>query len=367
MAESFTGRSFLRTFGLVGLAMAVLSAADVFLANMERAESKVGAARLFAEGRALMEQGDNAEAIERIKDALAIDRDNRDYSRTLAQAQLAGGKTADAAATLSGLLESDSTDGLANLVMGRVLVKEGRFPEAISYYHRAIYGYWNENADENRLRARFELIDLLAERNSKEELLAELLPIQDQAPRDLKTQLRLGQLFLQAGSPARAADVFRAILRRGPNAAAYAGLGEAEFDRGDYRAAERDFQSALRLAPDNQAARQRLEVSHELLTLDPTLRGLPPAERFERSLKLVELARNEASTCMARDPSPELQSLLDQAGKVLQAHVIAARQSEAVESHLDLAEQLWQARRKDCQPPPAAGSPLALVMARLAQ
>ena len=62
---------------------------------------------------------------------------------------------------------------------------------------------------ENRLRVRFELIDLLAQRNSKEELLAELLPIQDEAPRDLKTRTQMGRLFLLAGSPARAADIFR--------------------------------------------------------------------------------------------------------------------------------------------------------------
>jgi hypothetical protein len=46
--------------------------------------------------------------------------------------------------------------------------------------------------------------------------------------------------------------------------------------------------------------------------------------------------------------------------------VSAARQSDAAESNLDLAEQLWAAR-KECKPPPPADSPLALVMARIAQ
>ncbi len=99
-----------------------------------------------------MQRGENAEAIERIKDAIAIERGNRDYLRTLAQAQFAAGKTADAESTLTELLQSDSTDGLANLIMGRVMVKEGRSAEAISYFHRAMYGHWNENAAENRLR-----------------------------------------------------------------------------------------------------------------------------------------------------------------------------------------------------------------------
>ena len=353
---------------MVFLAMAALFAADMFLAKTEKAESLVEAARLFEQGRGLMQRGQNAEAIERIKDAISIERGNRDYLRTLALAQFAAGKTADAESTLTELLQSDSTDGLANLIMARVLVKEGRFAEALSYFHRAIYGHWNEDATENRLRVRFELIDLLAQRNSKKELLAELLPVQDDAPRDLKTQAWMGRLFLLAGSPARAADIFRGILHDAPgNADAYDGLGEAEFARGNYRAAQRDFQAALRLAPNDQSPRRRLDVCNELLMLDPTIRGLRPAERFGRSLKLVELTVNEARQCIGPNPSPELQGLLDTAATALKAHVSAAHESEASESNLDLAEQLWQARKKECKSPPGVDSPLALVLARLAQ
>ena len=368
MAKPFAGRSFLGTFALVFLAIAALFAADIFLAKTERAESQVEAARLFGQGRVLMQRGENAEAIERIKDAIAIERDNRDYLRTLAQAQFAAGRTADAESTLTELLQSDSTDGLASLIMGRVLVKEGRFAEAVTYFRRAIYGHWSEDAVENRLGARFELIDLLAQLNSKEELLAELVPVQDQSPRDLKIQTRLGRLFLLAGSPVRAADVFRGILHDAPaNADAYAGLGEAEFERGNYSAAQRDFQTMLRLAPDDQAVRRRLDICNELLMLDPTRTGLGPVERFSRSLKLVELTVSETSQCIGQNPSPELQGLLDKAAKALKGHVSAAHQSDVSEANLDLAEQLWQVSKKECKPPPAPDSPLALVLARLAQ
>jgi tetratricopeptide (TPR) repeat protein len=367
MAIPFAGRSFVGTFALVFLAIAALFAADMFLAKTEKAESQVEAKRLFDQGQGLIQRGENAAAIEPIKDAISIERGNRDYQRTLAQAQFAAGKTADAESTVTELLQSDSTDGLTNLIMARVMVKEDRFAEALSYFHRAMYGHWNENAAENRLRVRFELIDLLAQRNSKEELLAELLPVQDDAPRDLRTRARMGQLFLLAGSPARAVDVFRGILHDAPaNADAYAGLGAAEFARGNYRAAQRDFQTTLRLAPDDQATRRRLDVCNELLMLDPTVRGLGPAERFSRSLKLVELTLDEARQCIGQNPLPELQGLLDKAGTALKAHVGAAHESEVSESNLDLAEQLWQAR-KGCTPPPAMDSPLALVLTRLAQ
>lgn len=368
MAKPFAGPSFLRTIGLVFLAIAVLSAVDRFLAGLERVETRAEAARLFQQGRVLMRRGDNADAIKRVKDAIAIERGNREYRRTLAEAQLAAGSTADAETTLTELLQSDSSDSLASLIMGRVLVKEGRFAEATTYYRRAIYGHWNDDEAGNRLRVRFELIDLLAQRNSKEELLAELLPTQEQAPGDLKTKTRLGRLFLLAGSPVRAAEVFRGILHDAPtNADAHAGLGQAEFARGNYRAADRDFQTALRLAPDDQATRQRLDLCNELLMLDPTLRGLGPTERFHRSLKLVELTLDETGRCVGQNPSPELQGLFDKAGKALKTRVSAAHESEVSESNVDLAEQLWQARRKECKSPPASETPLALVLARLAQ
>lgn len=368
MTEPFAGRSFLGTFGLVFLAIAALFVVDTFLARTERSETLVEAARLFEQGRVALLRGENDKAIEKIRDAISIERGNRDYLRTLAQAQSAAGKTADAESTLTELLQGDSTDGPASLIMARVLVKEERPAEAISYFHRAIYGRWNEDAAENRLRARFELIDFLAQRDSKEELLAELLPIQEAAPADLKTRIRMGRLFLLAASPARAADVFRGILHDSPaNAEAHAGLGEAEFVRDNYRAAQGDFQAALRLAPDDLATQRRLDACNELLMLDPTIRGLGPMERFRRSLKLVELTLDDTRLCIGQNPSPEVQGLFDQGEKALKTHVSAARQSEVSESNLDLAEQLWQARKKECKSPPASDNPLALVLARLAQ
>jgi tetratricopeptide (TPR) repeat protein len=361
MAKPVAARSFLSTCLLVGLAIAGLFAVDTFLARTERIESRVEAARLFSEGQALLRQGDSAAAVERIKDAIEIERGNRDYQRSLADAQLAAGNAADAEATLNALLASNSTDGPTNLMMARVQVKQGQFPEAISYFHRAIYGQWPSDAAADRLRVRFELIDLLAQRGSKEDLLAELLPVEDQAPRDLKARMRMGKLLLQAGSPLRSADVFRGILQEAPaNADADAGLGDADFAQGNYRSAQRDFQNALRLTPGDAAIRKRLDLCNQLLTLDPTIRGLDPADRLSRSSKLLELTADDATQCAGQNPTAEMRVLLDAAAKNLKA-----RGSAAAESNLDLAEQLWQLRGKDCSQPPVKDSPLALVLERL--
>jgi len=361
-----SGTSFVGTFVLIFIALATLFATDTFLVRIERAEDQAEAGRLVAEGREMLRRGRYVEAAERFKDATSIDRDNRDYLLALAEALLAAKNYTEAESSLGDLLQKDSTDGDANLAMARVLVGEMKIAEGISFYHRAIYGRWRTDAAQNRLKVRFELVDLLARQNAKEELLAELLPLQDEASADLRTRTRIGELFLSAGSPARAADVFRDILRRdSQNAAAYSGLGEAEFARGKYQQARTDFLNASRLKPDNTAIRKRLELCEQIISLDPTRRGLASSERYQRSLKLVALALDEINNCSR---TPALQDLLDSANKALKARVAELRQNAATETNLDLTEQLWQARGKDCgSPAPASDNALALVLAKIAQ
>lgn len=167
-----TGRSVLGTMGLVLISIVALSGVDTFLARTERSENRAEADRLAAAGRGAKP----IDAVADFKAAIAIERENPDYWLALGQAQLAAGQLADAEGTLNELLRRDSTAGAVNLALARVLVKEGRITDAVSAYHRAIYGHWDRDAETNRTSVRFELVNLLAQQGSKEELLAELLP-----------------------------------------------------------------------------------------------------------------------------------------------------------------------------------------------
>jgi len=212
-------------------------------------------------------------------------------------------------------------------------------------------------------------VDLLARQNAKEELLAELLPLQDEASADLQTRTQIGELFLSAGSPARAAEVFREILRHDAQSPdAYAGLGEAEFARGNYPTARTHFLNASRLKPDDAAIRKRLELSEQIISLDPTRRGLASNERYQRSLKLVAWALDEMYRCSRTQAPTVATDLVDAANKALKARVRELRQNAATEGNLDLTEHLWQARGKDCgSSTPASDDPLALVLAKIDQ
>ncbi len=363
------GQSLLGTFGMVILAIAALAAIDTFLAKLERTEGQAEAKRLLIQGEQLVQQGRNAEAIDRFRSALSVSRGNPEVQLGLARALLAVGRLTDAERLLQEMLQRNATDGAANLTMARVMLKEGRSAEATSYYHQAIYGRWKQDAMANRVRVRLELIDQLVKEGADREVLAELLPLQDEAPKDLQTRKRIAQLYLKAGSPARALDLFREILRQQPkDFDARVGLGEAEFARGNYLTAQTMFLDALRLNPADEDLRTRLGVCETVLALDPTRRGLSTAERYRRSLKLVELALEEMSRCVVTPSPVTAHDLADKAGQALTRRVSSVRQEEVTETNLELAEQLWQAREPNCPKSPSGSEePLALVMARLTQ
>ena len=161
-----TGRSVIGTLGLVLIAVILLSIADTYLARTERSENHAEAIRLAAAGQTAKP----IDAVADFKAAIAIERENSEFWLQLGEAQLAAGQLADAEATLDEILRRDSTAGAVNLVLARVLVKEGRIIDAVSAYHRAIYGHWDHDPEGNRVTVRFELVNLLAQQGSKEEL-----------------------------------------------------------------------------------------------------------------------------------------------------------------------------------------------------
>jgi tetratricopeptide (TPR) repeat protein len=360
-----SGASFVRTLAGVVLAIVALFSIDTFLAKTERAESRVEATRFYASGQRLLEQGKSAEAVQQFRSAIAIERDNQDYQLALGQALLAAGRSAEAEAALNELLQRNPIDAATNLAMARVLAKEDRVDDAAFYYHRAIYGQWKQDAHANQLKVRFELTDLLNREGSKEALLAELLPLQNEAPDDLATRKQLGHLFIAAGSPARAADIFRALLRTQPrDPEVYRGLGDAEFAEGNYHTAQAEFQASLHLRPADLETQHRLDLCDQVLELDPMQRGLSGEEQYQRSRTLVERVLEDVIRCLGGSASGAAQELIKIVQDGLKKSVPPARQRAALEDNLAWAERLWQVRRTDCkQAIGASEQPLALVLA----
>jgi tetratricopeptide (TPR) repeat protein len=136
------------------------------------------------------------------------------------------------------------------------------------------------------------------------------------------------------------------------DAEAYAGLGAAEFAEDQYAAAREAFRSALRLNASDEATQRELALCERILELDPTVRGLGPAERYRRSAALLEAALGRAEQCLpkvsqAADAQP-LRTWADTARQSLARQPARRAYDGAAESDLSLAEELWAASQKLC-------------------
>ncbi len=335
---------------------------DRFLVQLEQQELRHEAAGLKFEGDRLLARGEAAAAVTPYRRAHALFRADRKYALDYARALLASGDRPRAEATLREVLDRDSNGAPANLLMARTMLAAGKTTEAASYYHRAIYGAWPSEAAANRIRARLEFAAWLAQRNARDELLAELLPLQAALPAHPELGQRVADLLLAAGSPARAADAYRALLRMHPeDAAAYRGLGEAELRSGNYRAAQRILQEALRRNPSDIAIASRIQMVSTVNALDPTPRRLPSLEKYQRSLHLLELSANALRACAGTAAT----DLLAEADHAAAQKPKGAISNELSEVRLSLAQQLWRKRVEACHPESKPDEPLQIIMEKL--
>jgi Flp pilus assembly protein TadD len=98
-------------------------------------------------------------------------------------------------------------------------------------------------------------------RQGEEEILAELLPLQEEAGTRPDIGKCIGCLYLSSGSPQRALGVFKTLQSEVPNdPEPRAGAGDAQAALGNYRAALAEYRAALRLAPDDERVRAQLAV-----------------------------------------------------------------------------------------------------------
>jgi tetratricopeptide (TPR) repeat protein len=345
----------------VAAIMAGLFAFDRFLAAVEARELASQAAGLAAEGDRLIAAGRPAEAIAPLRRAHALARTNMDYQLSLARALLRSGDTSEAETNLRDLLNRHSNDGATNLAMARLQAHEGNAAEAAAFYHRATYGAWPKGVDLRSVR--LELAEYLAAHGSSKELLSELLLLQEEE--DTALIVRIAQLFLVAKSPARAAEEWRKLIRLDPgNIAAYEGLGNAELAEGHFHAAQSSFLEALRRRPGDEGAIRRLRFTSLLTSLDPTPRRLSSRQKFERSTRILELARTGIAACVGKAGAG---TLIAEAGAMLSEKVKGPVTNELSESRLALAESLWKQRVERCGSAASEDDPLPILMHTLNQ
>jgi tetratricopeptide (TPR) repeat protein len=285
------------------------------LVNRFREQQKALAGHLYEQGLAEQQAGKPELALQHFRAALSYSPDNFQYELSLARTLRDSGRTGEAETYLISLWEHSPQDGAVNLALGRLAARQMAPDRIIQYYHNAIYGVWDSNAEQNRLNAWFELVEVLLHLNARTQAQAELIALSANLPPKPELQMHVADLFVQAQDYEHALAEYRRVLqldRTNPNAAA--GAARAAFKLGRYRTAERYLETASKANAHDAQIAQMLQISKLVLQQDPFSRGLSLDERARRIRTVLWAAGQRLDTCMSSqgtgsNPSVQVGSL----------------------------------------------------------
>jgi Flp pilus assembly protein TadD len=340
----------------VMIALMVGTAAYNRAFNQERLER---AQEHYALGRTLADYGYDDQAIDQFSDALIYQRDNFDYRLGLALALFHDGRYQEAENQFLELRRLQPTDATTNRLLGSLAARDGRFSQAANYYRTAIYGRWPRNPEQNRLATRFELVELLQRHASPAQAVGEYLTIWEEEPQTPSLARRVGLGLLEVGAPRDALMVLSTLEAGAADAELLEGIGRAYFDAREYERARAYLVRATRADPTNETLAERLTLLERVLALDPTLRGLPAAERYRRSRQVLERTNFYIGRCanplgeqLPGPPEPRPQAVGDlftTARDRLRQQRRPEDLTAATEANLLLAENLWSLRGQVCR------------------
>ena len=344
-------------FAMVLAVSAAVAAVDLLLVRTAEQHKSETGTRVFARGVAARKDGESAAALELFRSAYNHNPRNPEYHLAFAQALHAAGRASEGRAALEELLTRYPAHGPANAEMARLLSISGDWEKSAWYYHRALYGEWEGSHDLRLLR--FELADLLARHNAREQLISEIVLLDAQPALPAESR-HLARLLLAAGEWSRAETRYRSLLRTHPNdAELLAGVARAQLGTGRYVAAERGLRRAVDTGATDQSVHRDLELVARVNAMDPTHRRLAPEEKHRRAHELASTVVTILQTCSpGRDVLADLRSDLEN-------HARKRNWLALAEGDLDTFEQAWAAREQVCRENAEFPSSVQLLAAQL--
>jgi tetratricopeptide (TPR) repeat protein len=255
----------------------------------------------FARGDQDFHSGDAAAALSDYRNALLYSPGNSNFQFHLAKALAATGRNDEARAYLVTLLSDSPGSGEINLELARIAAHDGpkMMPDALRYYHAAIYGVWDTDPIAMRWQVRKELCDYLLDNNATNQAESEIIALADNtSPEDFGGLETVGNLLLRARMWSRGLQEFQTVLsHESRDEGALAGAATAAFQLGQYSQAEEylDRLPREKLA-DPELARMH-EISRSVLHLNPFEPGLSGDEKAKRTAKAIALAQARAAAC----------------------------------------------------------------------
>ena len=262
--------------------------------------------RWHARGELALRNGRPQVAIESLRSALAYAPDDRGLQVELATALAEAGRTQEALVYFNTLHESAPGDGMINLQLARLAIRQGNVPAAVDDYEAALDGTWNGDGTLRRREVRLELARYLIAQHRFDEARSQLLIAAGNAADNHQLQLTAAALLEQAQGDGDALHLYRkAMAFRDTRTAAMVGAGRTAAAESHYLAARNLLQEAIQ-QPDyahlpedeRNAVHGLIEQANQLLVLFPSP-GLTAHARAVRVAHDAQVASARLASCAA--------------------------------------------------------------------
>ncbi|HET7101064.1 MAG TPA: tetratricopeptide repeat protein [Terriglobia bacterium] len=343
-----------------------------FTVKRYHAEQAALGGRWYQKGEDALQSNRPKDAVDDFHTALVYARDNTIYQMRLAEALVKANHQAEAEVYLRSLWVQQPGNGNVNLQLARLSANSHNVPEAIRYYHNAIFGVWQGSPETHRREVRIELCKFLLGEGERTAAESELIALQADMPPDAGLHTQVGLMFAQVEDYRRALQEFQQALKLNPKqSGASAGAGEASYQLADYAQARRYFQTALEINPEDQQAARKLEISRLILEMDPFQRRLSQDERDRRTIAAFQQALSRLQQC-AQSRGVDLQSQPESgplAGiyssvKNMQPKVTRKnlrRNPDLITNVMDLVMQMEETAQQACGTPPPPDQALLMI------
>ena len=202
-------------------------------------------------GKLYLDEGRGAEAEEQFRRSVEIEPNVMGYGRLgLIHWQRGDVRAAEQEWREALRLAPNDSSILNNL--GLVCTNQGRYTEAVSYFRQAIELKPYDAAPHLNLGIAYGKMGQSASAETEFRAVLSL------SPQQFEPRNRLGMIYLDAGRLDEAEEQFRLSVKTRPNDSGFSGLGETYLRQGDTSLAERAFNSATSLNPNNSQAHFKL-------------------------------------------------------------------------------------------------------------
>ncbi|HET7207766.1 MAG TPA: hypothetical protein VFI95_14410 [Terriglobales bacterium] len=363
------GVVFLALLGITLVAFAAVAG----VVNRFRVWQGSLAKRMYERGQQDLRMGAPEAAIGDFRSALSFDHDNPGYLLSLAEGLESEKRFDEAEAYLLRVWESQPQDGTVNLQLARLAVHRDSPTDALRYYHNAIYGIWTSDPVQNRINARFELVEFLLGRHASTQAQSELIAMLPGLLPDSQLHAKVAALLMRVPDFQDALVQYREALRLDHNnKVAARGAGHAAFELGFYWTSLHYLEASNDKSQDAGSA-SMIPMARLVLATDPFLRNLSSQERHARMLRAFDAAEQRLHGCMQQHgESPVNQSTsgpgelqdLDLRGEQIKRRLRSQsllNSSDFAESLMDFVFTTESSTQQECGEPTGVDKALLLI------